>query len=200
MPIQVRLSSHFWLIGSNLLFLHTEDIPTVKNTTNPASIAFNSQQPRSQSEPQFTQTAPMAGSSTTTFGSATTRTMTTSASRSNQLSRIQSNSPNQLNDPLESSSDFDGFSYGHQQNIRNRMLRSSSGVPATGSGAGKDTTDQCFSFNSLEDFCSGASLRDSILDERRVFRSSDGTGTSNISISKIIIGFCPHFKSFLNTP
>src|SRR5699024_152740 len=82
--------------------------------------------------------------------------------------------PNTLHNPMESSSEFDGYSHGRttQNAIRNRLLRSASGIPS--SGQVKESLEQCFSYNSMDDFCAGTSLRDSILDERRVFRSSDG--------------------------
>lgn len=113
--------------------------------------------PRSHSEPQFSSEVdrnPFPGG----------------PSGSRRPGRLASASPaNQLASTLESSSEFDGYSYGQQANApRNaRLLRSSSGIP-------KDALEQCFSCNSMDDFCAGASVRDSILDERRVFRSSDG--------------------------
>ena len=97
------------------------------------------------------------------------KTKITTIHRSSMMSRIPSLVSNQLPiSPVETSSEFDSYSFGngtHSTLTRNRTMNRN---------ITEGNNEQCFSYNSMEDFCTGNSLRDSILDERRVFRSSDG--------------------------
>lgn len=122
--------------------------------------------PRSQSEPQFGR-QPGAGRPSSSTAAAAAQG---NSRRNGAPSRVSTSPTNQL----ESSSEFDSYSYGANSHaprgLNSRLLRSSSGHQGIKDAA----LEQCLSCNSMDDFCAGTSVRDSILDERRVFRSSDG--------------------------
>lgn len=66
---------------------------------------------------------------------------------------------------LDCSSDFDLYDSMQHHSMTNNsmaMLGNSS------------SNNRCMSCNNLEEFCAGTSFKDSIFDEKRVFRSSDG--------------------------